>query len=269
VAELLERARQLIAGGPYSPNVSEIIAVHAALYPTRDPVCDHCPAEQGKAYFAIKRWVDQQDNSSSTSTTLTVSKNTSTARFHSDTTTLFPHGLGVAYSNDNLTDKAARYILKNDPDAAQFFKVLPPDAEEGEDDVQPTVASAPAAAPAASTTVPTAALPAGFDYAALAKAMVDELERRESEREPEAPAADEQPNLTSSAGGAADDADKADGDDEDDNDDEKPVRLSRMNKELLISTYTAELGQAPAENLTNDELREAIAAKRASLPAAE
>jgi len=258
---LIDRARQLVAAGPYSIRAAETAAVHAALYPGRDAVCETCPAELGKAYYAIKRWLDQQD-SSSTSTNLTVNKTTSTARFTSDTLTYTPHGLGIAYTNDNLTDKAARYILKNDPDAAQFFKTLPPDAE----DETPTAAPA-ASAPAAAQTVP-----ADFDYTKLAKAMVDELESRERERytQPEASAAPEQPNLTASAGGAAEaDPNKTDGDGDGDHDGEQPVRLSRANKEVLQAYYRAEVGGEPAADLTNDELREAIAAKRASLPAAE
>lgn len=275
MAELLDRARQLVAAGPYSPNVSEIIAVHAAIYPSRDPVCDHCPAEQGKAYFAIKRWVDQQDNSPSTSTNSTVKK--SEARFNSDTLTYTPHGLGIAYTNDNLTDKAARHILKNDPDAAQFFKVLPPDAEDGEDDVQPAVAPAPAAAPAASTTAATAALPADFDYNKLASAMMDELERREAARTTKfeqdmADTTSEQPARTASAGGAAAGTDAGDqsdsGSDESDNDEqdgEKPVRLSRMNKEQLLAAYRAEVqaeGGLLLVDAHNDDLRAAIAKAR-------
>jgi hypothetical protein len=283
MAELLDRARQLPAAGPYSIRAAETAAVHAAIYPSRDAVCETCPAELGKAYYAIKRWLDQQD-SSSTSTTLTVNKNTSIARFLSESIILTPHGLGIAYSNDNLTDKAARYILKNDPDAAQFFKVLPPDAEEGEDETPAAgEATTQAAAPAASAML-SAVVPAGFDYNALASAMVDELERRAEERNTKFEqdmddATAEQPALTASAGGAADGSDATDSTDTSDSTDnnagtdvdgeDRPVRLSRMNKEQLVAAYTAELGEAPAEGLTNDELREAIAAKRSSLPSAE
>jgi hypothetical protein len=46
--------------------------------------------------------------------------------------------------------------------------------------------------------------------------------------------------------------------------DKRPAPISRMTKEQLVATYTTELGQAPAEGLTNDDLRNAIADKRAS-----
>jgi hypothetical protein len=286
VAELLERAQQLVAAGPYDARTSEIIAVHALIYPDREPVCDHCRAEQGKAYFAIKRWAEQQDSSSSISTNSTVKKSTSVARFKNANTIYTPHGLGVAYSNDNLTDKAARYIIANDPDAAALFSELPPAEEEGEDEqLTPAQQTAEKALVKAAHPVQTA--PAGFDYAKLAKAMVDELERREGERTAEFEqaldnAASEQPPLTASTGGAADAGQETDNTDNSDSNtdtsdntsnnsgtdadgEEKPVRLSRMNKEQLVATYTAELGQVPAEGLTNDELRDAIAEKRSSL----
>ena len=246
MAELLKRARQLVAGGPYSQNVSEIIAVHAAIYPSRDLVCDHCPAEQGKAYFAIKRWVTQQDNSPSTSTDSTVSKSTSTARFHSDSITLFPHGLGMAFNNGNLTDSVARYILKNDPDAAQFFSVLPP---AGDEDAQPE-AQHQAPASTGKSSVNTAPAPEGIDYAKLAAAMLDEQARRQAEGGTE-------PALTASAGG--------EGSKDNDHSDDKPLPLSRQNKEQLQATYRAELKKEPTEDLLNDDLRDAIAEHRNSL----
>ena len=245
MAELLKRARQLVAGGPYSQNVSEIIAVHAAIYPSRDLVCDHCPAEQGKAYFAIKRWVTQQDNSPSTSTDSTVSKSTSTARFHSDSITLFPHGLGMAFNNGNLTDSVARYIIKNDPEAEQFFSVLPP---AGDEDAQP---EAQQQAPASTGKGPAAPASGVIDYAQLAAAMLDEQARRQVEgsTEPAAPA------LAASAGG--------EGSKDNDHSDERPLPLSRQNKEQLQATYRAELKTEPAEDLLNDDLRDAIAEHRA------
>jgi hypothetical protein len=279
VAELLDRARQLVAAGPYSPNVSELIAVHALIYPARDPVCDHCPAEQGRAYFAIQRWVTQQENSFSTSSSSNV-KNGTIARFHSDTLIYTPHGLGVAYSNKNLTDKVARYILKNDPDAAQHFSVLPPADEDGDDEQQLT-ATQQATEAQVEKTEQAASAPEGFDYAKLASAMLDEIERRNQESDTQhaqqlANATPEQPALTASTGGAADadqgtdetdntdsKSDTADNTSESEQEDAKPVSLSRANKEQLIGLYTAELGQAPAPELTNDELRNAIAEKRA------
>lgn len=58
------------------------------------------------------------------------------ARFKSETTQYFPFGIGVVYTNANLTDKIARRILKDDPDAARLFATLPGPApvkkEEGE-----------------------------------------------------------------------------------------------------------------------------------------
>jgi hypothetical protein len=279
VAGLLDRARQLVAGGPHSPNVSELIAVHALLYPSRDPVCDHCPAEQGRAYYAIQRWVNQQENSSLTISSSNVKKGT-TARFHSDELIYTPHGLGVAYSNANLTDKAARNILAADPDAAQHFSVLPPKAEDGEDE-QPQNASQAAATEAVEKAEQNQFVPAGFDYAKLASAMLDEVQRRQAEAEAKQNAQDD------------DDDEQADDEAETENDeaetevktevvgnvevttghtdgteadhtDEQPVRLSRMNKEQLLTTYRTELRMEPAAGLNNDELRNAIAEHRAS-----
>jgi hypothetical protein len=215
-------------------------------------------------------------------------KSTSVARFKNANTIYTPHGLGVAYSNDDLTDKAARYIIANDPDAAVLFSELPPAEEEGEGEQQLTPAQQTAEKALVKAEHPVQHAPASFDYAKLAKAMVDELERREGERTAEFEqdlenATSEQPPLTASTGGAGEgdailevktealsnsvevttgqtestDTHEADTD-------ERPVRLSRMNKEQLVATYTAELGQVPAEGLTNDELRDAIAEKRAS-----
>jgi hypothetical protein len=291
VAELLDRARQLVAGGPHVTNISELIAVHALLYPARDPVCDHCPAEQGKAYYAIQRWVTQQENSLSTSTSNNVKKGT-TARFHSDQLIYTPHGLGVAYNNDNLTDKAARDILKADPDAAQHFAVLPPAAEEGEDEpLTEAQASAAKQVEKAQHPVPAPTAPVGFDYNKLASAMIDELQRREAEAQAKRDAEDdgdedddqgnEQPSgLTDSTGGAGEgDATSevktetldngvevktgtTDTTENDSHDGEQPVRLSRMDKKQLVATYKAELNLEPAEGLTNDQLRDAIAEHR-------
>ena len=239
--------------------------LHAALYPDREPVCQNCRGELGKAYYAIQRWVSQQDASSTNPPSSNVKK-TTTARFHSDELHYTPHGLGVTYSNANLTDKAARDILSADPDAARHFAVLPAEAsaEEAAED------AAPATAPVEQALEPAATPPAGFDYGKLASALADEMERRHAGATsvPAAPVADA-PALTASAGGApagvtvttgttAHDADDAD------HDDEKPVRLSRMGKDQLLATYRAELKLEPAEGLTNEELRQVIAEHRAA-----
>jgi hypothetical protein len=271
VAELLARAQQLVAAGPYDARVAEIIAVHALIYPDREPVCDHCRAEQGKAYFAIKRWAEQQASPSTPLSSSTVQKSTSTARFKSDHTIYTPHGLGVAYSNANLTDKAARYILANDPDAVALFSELPGEASQDEPAGTPAQQSAEKALEKAQA--PTQLVAAGFDYTALASAMVDELERRAEARDTKfeqdmAAATAQQPALTASTGGAADagkEPNDADGSSGDADGDKRPAPLSRMNKEQLVATYTTELGQVPDEKLTNDELRDAIAEKRSSV----
>lgn len=67
MAELLDQAHQLVAGGVYSASAAEIAGVHAAIYSSRDTVCQTCPAELGKAFYAIQRWATQQDSFSSTS----------------------------------------------------------------------------------------------------------------------------------------------------------------------------------------------------------
>jgi hypothetical protein len=169
--------------------------VHASLYPDRDAVCQTCRGELGKAYYAIKRWTEQQGAASDASLSLTtMEKSKSVARFKNENTIYTPHGLGIAYSNDNLTDKVAHYIIENDPDAAVFFSVLPPaDGQE--------------------------------------------------------------------SGNSDSDTDTSN----DENDETRPVSLSRANKEQLQGYYRTELGQEPAAELTNDELRNAIAEKRASL----
>lgn len=251
---LLDRARQLVDAGAHNAQAAEVAAVHDAIWPAQAPICPTltCRAVLGRAFFTIKRWLDQQDNSPSISTSSTVSKNTSTARFHSDTTTLFPHGLGVAYSNDNLTDSAARYIIKHDPDAAQFFKVLPPEAKEGEDDEQPTETEQPTAT---AESAPASQQPA-IDYDLLASKVADELQRR---AQPTVPATDGQPALTASAGGAPTSGDAS----TDTHEDGRPVALSRQNHAQLVTTYTTELGTAPAEDLLNDDLRAAITQHRA------
>nr|GFD60552.1 hypothetical protein [Tanacetum cinerariifolium] len=53
---------------------------------------------------------------------------------------------------------------------------------------------------------PKQSAPDGFDYAKLASALADEMERRSQvgTTQPQAPASPEQPALTASAGGAAD-----------------------------------------------------------------
>jgi hypothetical protein len=267
VADLLGRAQQLVAAGLYDARPAEIAAVHAAIYPDRDAVCQTCRGELGKAYYAIKRWAEQPNSSSIISTSSTVKKNTSTARFKSDHTIYTPHGLGIAYSNDNLTDKAARYIIANDPDAAGLFSELPPEASEEEE--QPAQAVAPTPAPAQA---PVAA--GQIDYVKLAQAIVD-IQNKAKAQEPDTEvkelteeAKGDGQHLTASTGGAADAGNQPNGSDNSGTDadgDDKPVRLSRMNKEQLVATYTAELGQAPDEKLTNDELRDAIAEKRSSM----
>jgi hypothetical protein len=242
--------------------------VHAAIYPSRDAVCQTCPGELGKAFYAIQRWATQQDSFSSTSTSSTV-KNQSVARFHSDDITYTPHGLGVVYSNTNLTDKAARYILKTDPDAIQHFAVLPPEAQEGEDEQPATPApvqeSEPAPAVASAQPV--------IDYQKLASALADEFERRQPKPVGEPAKPTEVPPLTASTGGAADggqETDKTDKTDTSDStsenvqDETKPVSLSRANKAQLTAFYVAEIGHAPAEDLNVDQLRGAIAEHRAA-----
>lgn len=263
MAELLERAQQLVAAGPYDARPAEIAAVHAAIYPDRDAVCQTCRGELGKAYYAIQRWAAQQGAASFAPLSLsTMKKPVSVARFKSAHTIYTPHGLGIAYSNDNLTDKAARYILKNDPDAAALFSELPPEAEDEELPASP--AATPAPAPVAGGEI---------DYVKLAQAIVD-IQNKQKAQEPNQEVQELQQEakesgqpLTASTGGAADAGNQPNGagnagDDADG--DDKPVRLSRMNKEQLVATYTTELGQAPAEGLTNDELRDAIAEKRSS-----
>jgi hypothetical protein len=243
-------------------------------------VCQTCPAELGKAYYAIKRWVDQQ-NSSSTISSSNVKK-TTVARFHSDTLSFTPHGLGVTYTNANLTDKAARDILASDPDAARHFATLPP-AESDEEKEQALTAGQQAtekqveqADKQAQAPAPAPALPGGFDYAQLARAMFDEGERRQREADNKV-TEPTQPNLTAQAGGAAEGEPEVKTEVLDNDvvvttgttevagdEDGKPVRLSRMNKDQLVETYRHELNMEPLADLTNDELRTAIAEKRAS-----
>ncbi|MGI4864625.1 MAG: hypothetical protein ACRYFZ_11945 [Janthinobacterium lividum] len=258
MAELLDRARQLIDAGAHNAQAAEVAAVHDAIWPAQAPVCPTltCRAVLGRAFFTIKRWLDQQDNSPSTSTSSTVSKTTSIARFHSDTTTLFPHGLGMGFSNDNLTDSAARYILENDPEAEQFFKVLPPEAE-GEEEFQPKATEAAATeAPTASTVAPTQSLPADFDYDKLADKVFERL-KSHAENQGGAPDSTQQPALTASTGGAADTADG------DTHEDGKPLPLSRLNKEQLVAAYRTELQADPPADMLNDDLRSALASHRA------
>jgi hypothetical protein len=210
-------------------------------------------------------------------------KNNSVARFKSSDTIYTPHGLGIAYSNANLTDKAARYIIENDPDAAGLFSELPPAAEDDEDEQQLTPAQQIADKALNLAENPKQSVPDGFDYAKLAKAMVDELEQRAKHRDAQSEQdsgdeddddTTEQPPLTASTGGAADDQgtdntdnsdSKSDASDSDSHDETKPASLSRANKEQLQAYYHAELGQEPAAELTNDDLRNAIAEKRASV----
>lgn len=286
MAELLDRAQQLVAAGPYDARPAEIAAVHAAMYPDRDAVCQTCRGELGKAYYAIKRWAEQQGAASNAPLSSTSMKKTaSVARFKSDNTIYTPHGLGIAYTNDNLTDKAARYIIDNDPDAKALFSELPPEADD--EDEQKASEAAPAEAPAAP------AATGEIDYVKLAQAILD-IQGKQKAQQPDQQVQDLQKEakdagqplpsatstvLTASAGGAADSdkgSDNADSDSgkpdstadnsdaDTDDDDKQPVRLSRMNKEQLVAAHTAELGQAPAEGLTNDDLRNAIADKRAS-----
>lgn len=275
MAELLERAQQLVAAGPYDARPAEIAAVHDAIWPEKAPVCPTltCRKVLGVAYFSIKRWAEQQGTDSTAPLSLsTMKKTVSVARFKSAHTIYTPHGLGIAYSNDNLTDKAARYILENDPDAASLFSELPGEPSEEE---QKASQAAPAQAPA--TPAPVAA--GEIDYVKLAQAIVD-IQNKQKAQEPNQEALELQQEakengqtLTASTGGAAEignqpngaDNSGADNSGADADGDDKPVRLSRMNKDQLVATYTAELGQAPAEGLTNDELRDAIAEKRSSL----
>lgn len=282
--ELLARAQQLVAAGPYDARPAEIATVHAAMYPDRDAVCQTCRGELGKAYYAIKRWAEQQGAASNAPLSSTPMKKTaSVARFKSDHTIYTPHGLGIAYTNNNLTDKAARYIIANDPDAKALFSELPPEA----DDEDEQKASEAKQAIADSTTQPATG---EIDYVKLAQAILD-IQGKQKAQQPDQQVKELQKDvkdagqplpsatstMTASTGGAATDsvADEvvttsvvepahvevttgqpADTD--------APVRLSRMNKEQLTAAHLAELGQAPAEGLTNDQMRDAIAEKRAS-----
>jgi hypothetical protein len=286
VQELLARAQQLVAAGPYDARPAEIAAVHDIIWPEKAPVCPTltCRKVLGVAYFSIKRWAEQQGAAGDAPLSLsTMKKNNSVARFKSSDTIYTPHGLGIAYSNANLTDKAARYIIENDPDATGLFSELPPAAEDDEDEQQLTPAQQVADKALNLAENPKQSAPDGFDYAKLAKAMVDELEQRAKDRDAESEQdsdddgddTTEQPALTASAGGAAnsdqetDETDKsdstADTSDNDGHDETKPASLSRANKEQLQAYYRAELGQEPAAELTNEDLRTAIAEKRASL----
>jgi hypothetical protein len=260
--------------------------VHDIIWPEKAPVCPTltCRKVLGVAYFSIKRWAEQQGAASDAPLSLsTMKKSTSVARFKSSDTIYTPHGLGIAYSNSNLTDKAARYIIDNDPDAKTLFSELPPDGED-EDEQQLTPAQQSAEKALEKAEAPAQHVPAGFDYAKLASAMVDELERRSSEARNTQFEQDldnaraQQPALTASTGGAADggqetdntdnsdsNTDTSDNSDTEDHDEAKPASLSRANKEQLQGLYRAELGQEPAVELTNDDLRNAIAEKRASL----
>ena len=292
--QLLIRARQLVAAGPYDARASEIAAVHAAIYPERDAVCETCPRELGPAFFAIQRWAAQQGAAGDAPFSPSFMSQPQ-ARFKSDTTVYTPHGLGVAYSNDNLTNKAARDILAADPDAADLFKVLPPDATDEELAAEAAAvqvhespaASAPAKASAApaspeSRLVP-ASVPADFDYKQLASAMLDEVERRQALKDSEESAADNEaddaednldeddadttPNTSdANQSNSSDNAGSAEGDSHhgEGHEGERPVRLSRMNKDQLVAAHTAELGHAPAAELTNDDIRAAIGQHRAS-----
>ncbi|MGI4870967.1 MAG: hypothetical protein ACRYFX_07295 [Janthinobacterium lividum] len=276
---LVARAQQLLAAGPHNAAPAEVAALHALVWPTREPVCETCRGELGKAYYALQRWVNQH-NSSTLSSSAPVKK-TTTARFHSDETQYTPHGLGVTYSNTNMTDKAARDILAGDPDAKDFFSVLPPaaTAEDEAEDLATSQAATPAAAqaPVAPTTVP-----ADFDYAKLASALVDETERRQAAKHTDDPATQtstDEVKLSAQPGGQGADGVTSAGsppasvevttsttapdEHDDDQDGEKPVRLSRMNKEQLVAAHTTELGSAPDVALTNDELRDALAQHRA------
>jgi hypothetical protein len=284
VQELLTRAQQLLAAGPYDARPAEIAAVHDAIWPEKAPVCPTltCRRVLGVAYFSIQRWAEQQGAAGTTPLTSSIMKKTTTARFKYDTTIYTPHGLGVAYSNTNLTDKAARDIIKNDPDAAGLFEVLPPEAEEGEGEQQLTASQQATETQVEKAQAAVQATPAGFDYALLASAMLDEIERRNEERNTKfeqdiAEITSQQPPLTASTSGAAEadqgsdnedntdsTSDTSDSDSDSDQEGNKPVSLSRANKDQLIAFYTAELGQAPAPELTNEDLRKAIAEKRAS-----
>ena len=306
MTELLDRARALVAAGPYDARTSEIAAVHAALYPKRDAVCQTCPAELGRAYYAIKRWAAQQEAASTAPSLSSFMKKNAPARFKSDTTIYTPHGLGVAYSNANLTDSAARAILKADPDAADLFEVLPAEADE-----EPTTTTAPASAPQADSTA-----------TGLSEADLDKLADKVAERlragmkatptpsaqptqhlgidgQPVAPGVDPVTKPLAVGGttpvlsvtkevealptgsvavttGQVNDQgtgnDNADSDNADSDNDgeggqegEKPVRLSRMNKEQLLAAYRAEVqaeGGLLVVDAHNDDLREAIAKAR-------
>lgn len=258
MAELLDRAQRLVAAGPYSASAADIAAVHAAIYPSREPVCQTCGQELGKAYYAIKRWADQQESHSSTSTSFPVKK-TTVARFESDDTSYTPHGLGIVYTNKNLTDKAARNILKADPEAQALFSQLPPEAEEGEDEQPAAQAAEPVSAPVATSSEPQ------LDYDLLADKVAERLRASFTASVPTpTPAASASDNTDES--GKSDNTSDAGSDNV--QDESKPAPLSRANKEQLTALYTTELGQAPAPELSNDDLRKAIGDKRATNPQA-
>jgi len=208
-----ERAGRLKQAGAYRLDTAELVAVYNALFPGQPLSCETCRGVLLQAYQRILRALREHTSATTPLTTM----DNQAARFKSDDTIYFPHGLGVAYSNANITDKMARYILAKDPEAAKYFEVLP-----GEE--QP---EAPAST-LADVLTGAVHVPGYFTPAASHESHTGESEE---------------------------DAD-------DDSDEAKPMRLSRANQEQLRTYYREELGQEPAEDATNRELRQAIQAHR-------
>ena len=247
----VERARQLKRAGAYGVSGAEVAAVHAALYPDAAPICSTCPGVILPAFQAVLRWLRLHDSSTSFSSTAVANTTPTTAKFTSDDIEYTPFGLGVTYTNANLTDAAARHILKHDPDAARLFATLP--AEESAQESAAAERSAPAADTPADSTPAVATVAAGIDYDLLADKVADKLmERFKLSQEPsELPAVEPEaaPALAVTA-------------EQDDTDESKPVALSRANKAQLQDLYRAELKQEPGE-LHADDLRKAISDHRA------
>jgi len=127
--ELLERARLLREAGAFRVNLDELASVHAALFPGAEPVrtgCRNCVMEAWQVIARVLRAETPEPSESSFSSSISTTMANS-ARFDSDTRIVIPHNSGTAYTNENLTDAVARYIIEQDPDAKAFFSVLPAD----------------------------------------------------------------------------------------------------------------------------------------------
>ena len=307
MAELLDRARALVAAGPYDARPAEIAAVHDAIWPAKAPVCPTltCRRALGIAYFSIKRWAEQQGAAGDAPLSSPTMKKPVAARFKSDTTIYTPHGLGVAYSNANLTDSAARAILKADPDAERLFEVLPAEvADEPAYDSDKKDQAASSTATGADSPALTGLSEADLDK--IAERLFDRMKKHVMGEEDHTTSAQPQgidgqpleagadpehqslniggedtsegePTLTVTrtevepahvevTTGQVADTDAGAGASADaDQDGDKPVRLSRMNKEQLLAAYRAEVqpeGGLLVVDAHNDDLREAIAKAR-------